>query len=118
MDYILTIRIESMDEYEKIQDFTVLKYVKKNKPTRDEFQKHVSVMLYGFEYNQNQVHVYHDKNMIVENENCNLILTGLGETILKDIQSERRKEKILILAPIGALSITTFTLVYSVILGF
>ena len=56
--------------------------------------------------------------MITAGEDDNLILTDFGETILNNIQFKRIKDAVQIFAPIGALMITTVTLVYSIIVGF
>ena len=107
-----------MDECEAIYDFMVLKYVKKNKPTPDEFQKYVNIMIFGYENHANLIKSYLDKKMIFKPDDDNVILTELGKATLNNMQSKKHKENILIIAPMGALSITTFTLFYSIIFGF
>lgn len=76
-------------------------------------------MLYGFEMEmQNYENTFREKKMITSGDDDTLALTGFGEKILKDIQSKRRKDAVQIWVPIGALAITTGTLVYSIVQGF
>ncbi len=108
-----------MNEWDELHVSIVLKYVKNNKPTPELFQKYVDKMSYGFEMEgEDHEDVYRNKKMITAGENDNLILTDFGETILNNIRFKRFKDAVQILVPIGALLITTTTLVYSIIFGF
>ena len=108
-----------MDKWEEIRVFMVLKYVKKNEPTQDEFQRYVDDISYGFEYeNEEHEDVYRTRGMITAGNDSNLVLTKFGETILKNIQSKKYKEIIQIFVPVGALITTTVTLTYSIVIGF
>ncbi len=94
----------------------VLKYVKKHKPTPDEFQKYADETYYGFELGREDYESkYRDKGMITSGENDELILTDFGKTILSNVRLEKFKDAVQIFAPIVALLITTAALVYSII---
>jgi hypothetical protein len=108
-----------MNEWDELYISIVLKYVKKNEPTSEEFQKYVDKMSYGFEIEgEDHEDIFRNKKMMTAGENDELILTDFGETILNNIQFKRFKDAVQIFVPIGALLITTATLVYSIIVGF
>jgi|APSaa5957512535_1039671.scaffolds.fasta_scaffold08134_8 hypothetical protein len=108
-----------MNEWDELYISIVLKYVKKNKPTSEGFQKYVDKMSYGSEIEgEDHEGVFRNKKMITANEDDVLILTDFGETILNNIQFKKIKDAVQIFVPIGALMITTVTLVYSIRVGF
>ncbi len=105
-----------MNKCDELYDSMVLKYVKKHKPTPDEFQKYADETYYGFEPGQEDYECrYRDRGMITSGENDELILTAYGKATLKKIQLKRRKDRVQIFVPIGALLITITALVYSII---
>lgn len=79
-----------MIEWEIHLDLMVLQYVKKNKLTVDQFEKHVNDISYGFDLETgNHEDTYRNKRMITSGDNYNLVLTSFGEAILKKIVSTK-----------------------------
>lgn len=108
-----------MNEFDELLDFMVLKYIKKNKPTTEQFGQYIDKISYGFDADmEDYEEKYRIKKMITSGDNDDLILTHFGEKVLKNIQFKKTKEIIQITIPTGALIITTITLVYSIIFGF
>ena len=103
--------INELDEH---IDFMVLKYVKKYKPTNEQFTKYIDEISYGFQLdNSDYEDKYRDKRMITSGDEDNFILTSFGEVVLKRIQRKNMKEWVQVIVPTGALIITTITLVLS-----
>ncbi len=92
-----------MIEWEIHLDLMVLQYVKKNKLTVDQFEKHVNDISYGFDLETgNHEDTYRNKRMITSGDNYNLVLTSFGEAILKNSEHKNNKEWVQTLAPVGA----------------
>ena len=108
-----------MDELETYLDFMVLKYVKENKPSMEQFQIYIDKMSYGFQSDlECYESKYRDKKLITEGDNYNFVLTPFGKAVLENIQRKNKKEWVQTWVPTCALVITTTTLIFSIVIGF